>query len=620
MEHADFIHFVRLSEYACAEQPKAYRRNVALFAALGYAWILGCLLVAIALLAWVVPRLIQGQVRYTTLAVLVGAIGIAWGSLRALFVRIQAEPEGVKITPDQAPELFKALNRIQRKVKGPKLDEVYIDSAFNASITQLPKFGLLGGSINRLHLGLPLVMALDVPRLLAVLAHEYGHLRGGHGRFAAWIYRTRLSWTQLNDSLADDSIANVATQFFLNWYVPRFVAKTFALARQDEYEADRIAAKLYGSDAISSALVEIDVKGSWLQADFWPTHWQNAARHATPVGPFKAMRHLLTHAPDNAFAQDMLKQALKRLSQVDDTHPVMKERIEALNRKPALPDWSTHGAVILLGQQLEPLIAHFDKQWCRDNANDWKAHHTRMNKLAERVQQWQARGADTLSVDDLVQWAYAQRRLDRKVNVQGLFEQAVASNPTHAAALQGLVWSLDSAERPRKLALLEQLWQASDNHHHWAARYAIGELEAQQASDGQLPPALKLWRQRLKDTQAKEGQVWEELTTPPWFSNTARHDLNDTELEQVREGLQAHTAIARAWLVRKRVSCWSQRRAYLMFVELPKLNDAQRYALCRSLEQQLDLPGPALVLWAGHDPTLQDIQRSANEPIHTGRT
>ena len=67
MEHADFIHFVRLSEYACAAQPKTYRRNVALFAALGYAWIVGCLLVAMALLAWVVPRLIQGHVRYTTL-------------------------------------------------------------------------------------------------------------------------------------------------------------------------------------------------------------------------------------------------------------------------------------------------------------------------------------------------------------------------------------------------------------------------------------------------------------------------------------------------------------------------------------------------------------------------
>ena len=37
MEHADFIHFVRLSEYACAEQPKAYSRNVGLCDWVGYA-------------------------------------------------------------------------------------------------------------------------------------------------------------------------------------------------------------------------------------------------------------------------------------------------------------------------------------------------------------------------------------------------------------------------------------------------------------------------------------------------------------------------------------------------------------------------------------------------------
>lgn len=616
MEHADFIHFVRLSEYACAEHPKTYRRNVALFAALGYAWVAACLLVATGLLWWVVPKLLSGHVRYTTLAVAVGALGLGWSSLRALFVRFDSQADGVKITAEQAPELFKALARIQRKVKGPKLDEVYINGDFNASITQLPRFGLLGGSVNRLHLGLPLVLALDVPRVLSVLAHEYGHLRGGHGRFAAWIYRTRLSWAQLNDNLADDSVATAATQFFLKWYVPRFVAKTFALARQDEYEADRIAAKLYGADAMSSALVEIDIKASWLQADFWPSHWQNARQHATPVGPFRAMRHLLVAPPEAGFAQDTLKQSLKRLSQVDDTHPVLKERVEALQRKPAIPAWSRHGAAILLGPQLEPLVAHFDKQWCRDHASDWKAHHTRMTRLAEQIQSWQAR-QDTLGVDEWVQWAQAQRRLDRRVDVQPLYEHAVQRQASHPKALQGLVLSLGTDERSRKIELLEQLWQASVDHRQWAARHATSELEAQQAMDGLTSPLLKTWRQRVKDIQEQEAEAWNELTTPPWFTQTARHDLNEHELVQARECLQAHASIAKAWLVCKRLPSWPQRRAYLMFVDLPRLNDPQRYKLCRLLEQQIDLPGPALVLWAGWDPTLQDIQRSAYEPIHS---
>ena len=38
-----------------------------------------------------------------------------------------------------------------------------------------------------------MMMMLDRRRLLSVLAHEYGHLRGNHGKLSAWIYRTRLS-------------------------------------------------------------------------------------------------------------------------------------------------------------------------------------------------------------------------------------------------------------------------------------------------------------------------------------------------------------------------------------------------------------------------------------------
>ena len=42
MERADFIHLVRLSEQESAQDSKAYRRGVAAFAALGYAWVVGC--------------------------------------------------------------------------------------------------------------------------------------------------------------------------------------------------------------------------------------------------------------------------------------------------------------------------------------------------------------------------------------------------------------------------------------------------------------------------------------------------------------------------------------------------------------------------------------------------
>ena len=44
MERAEFMHLLRLSEQASQEDSARYRRGVWLFAALGYAWVIGCLL------------------------------------------------------------------------------------------------------------------------------------------------------------------------------------------------------------------------------------------------------------------------------------------------------------------------------------------------------------------------------------------------------------------------------------------------------------------------------------------------------------------------------------------------------------------------------------------------
>jgi Zn-dependent protease with chaperone function len=305
VDQADFVHLVRMSEHASADNSRAYRRSVAVFAALGYAWVLGCLGLAAGIVLWVVPQMLQGKFRFAMVWLLLGAAGLLWVSLRALWVRFDA-PEGVEITALEAPELFEALERIRRKIKGPPIHKVTLNDEFNASIQQLPKYGLLGGAVNHLSIGLPLLMALDRPRFLAVLAHEYGHLRGDHGRFAAWIYRTRLSWMRLNHSLADDEgPVAAATQAFMRWYFPRFSAKTFALARQDEYEADRIAGKLLGRDVTAAALAEIEIRGAALQAEFWGNHWCGAAGNPLPVGPYRSMRRFLAEAPDAASKHSM---------------------------------------------------------------------------------------------------------------------------------------------------------------------------------------------------------------------------------------------------------------------------------------------------------------------------
>ena len=616
MDRADFIHLVRLNEHASAEDSAAYRRSVAGFAALGYLWVVGCFVVAVVLLAWTLTAMAHGRVKGFHFVLLVTAGGLLWTSLRALWLRLEP-PQGTAITAADAPALFEALARIRKKTKGPAIDHVLLDSSFNASISQLPRYGLFGGATNYLTIGLPLLLAIDRPRFLAVMAHEYGHLRGGHGQFAAWIYRTRLSWMRLEHGMRDDSgVIAAATQAFLRWYFPRFMAKTFALARQDEYEADRIAGKLLGRDVAGAALTEIAIKGQWLSTAFWPLHWSAAGKSPQPVGPFTAMRTLLSQPLADDFAREALRQSLVQLSDEDDTHPVLRDRLEALKVAKQLPSWSTRPALELLGPSATKWLAHFDREWCRENASDWKLHHAYLQRVQARIDTLTA-SLQRNNADEMTQLGDLQRRLDNKADVRSCYERALQITPGHAGALRGLVNCLPETDFAARIQCLTQLFETSAANKWWACRTAVRMLEKTVAA-GQLDDrALKLWRERLKQADEAEQRAWNEMTDTPCFHSIARHDLNDFERGEFESDMARCKPVQRAWLVRKALKEFSYRRCYIVFVELPGMADEDRYNLCRSLERTLDLPGPALVLWAGHSPTLQEIQKYAFDAVYS---
>ena len=619
MERAQFMHLLRLSEQASAENPGAYRRSVGAFAALGYVWVLGCVAAALALLGFVGWQLLRGgglRGYYVWPVLAAGALLLA--SLRALWLRLDA-PGGEVLRREDAPALFDLIERVRAKVQGPPVHQVRLDGDFNASIVQLPRWGGLGGSVNHLTVGLPLLMALDARRLGAVLAHEYGHLRGGHGRFAAWIYRSRLAWARLHEGLrADPGPAGWATNAFLGWYVPRFSARTFALARQDEYEADLASAQVAGRTAAGAALVEIAVKSAWLNAEFWPAHFRAAATAPTPVGPYSAMRRLLAQAPQTAFAQQALRSALKTLPAVDDTHPGLRDRLEALQAPASLPEaWSTQPAMALLADRRR-WVEKFDHHWCRDHATVWKRRHAYLARVQQRLQQLKA-GAGSASAAQWCEMGGLLLRLDptgRGPEALACFERALTQSPGLALALRGSAATLP-ADAPQRLARLTELHEASPGDRWWAAQQAVALLEPQLAAGTTDLPTLQAWRQRLKAAEQAEQAAWQELTESPFASGAAAHDLNEFELGELRADLAAYPHVAQAWLVRKSIPAFPWRRAYLLVLSLPDLGDEDRFALCRELEHTLDLPGTVLVAWREQADALDDVvRRIARSPTY----
>ena len=365
------------------QQPAAYRRRVVLAALIGYAFILAVvgLLLAIAAVSIVsifYARALAGiEIKIAFIAAVV-----ALGLLRSMAVA-PYRPEGIEVTADDAPALFAMVDHVRGKVGGARIDTIYIDDELNASIAQPARFWLFG-TRNVLTIGLPMMQALSEAELTSVVAHELGHSVGGHGRWAGFVYRVRVRWMQVADRLPNGLVAGLMRRFF-NWYGPWFNAYSFVLARAQEYEADRVSARLATPAVAGSALIRMELQAQRM-GDYWGRVWTES-RHAEIPGamPYGAMPSIFKagDGPDDAW----LAEALAHRTGLDDTHPCLADRLEALPASTGLPvTLERSAAETLLGDRTDQLVARFDSDWWENNGDWWRTRHSQAREEKEELE------------------------------------------------------------------------------------------------------------------------------------------------------------------------------------------------------------------------------------------
>jgi hypothetical protein len=162
---------------------------------------------------------------------------------------------------------------------------------------------------------------------------------------------------------------------FFKWYGPWFNAYSFVLARAQEYEADRVAADLATPAVMGSALVRIE-----LQSHRFSDHWvtvcaQSRAAVAPTAMPYTSMRQKLgtTEGPDEL----RLKRALSEITDLQDTHPSLSDRLSALSASAEVPPPLTENAAqVLLGPLADQMAARFDQDWWAEHQEWWETCHS----------------------------------------------------------------------------------------------------------------------------------------------------------------------------------------------------------------------------------------------------
>lgn len=599
MDQSDYVHLLRQHEQASREQPQQYRRRVLRFAVLGYMAVFLLCLLALAGLVGIAWR--WQQVRFSGWMIWVGiaCLGLLWATVQGLRVPFKL-PDGQVITADDAPELFKGLEKIRSKVRGPRIHQVLVCDDFNAAIIQQPL--LLGlAHRNYLLLGWPLLAALEPKRLFAVVAHEYGHLRGEHGKLSAWIYRTRLAWSRLAQRYDEGSSAVAwLLASFVQWYFPRFDALSFALARQDEYEADRVSARLFGPELTGQTLQEVALKAQWFERDFWRRWWRRALAEDTPeAGPFARMAKELQQPLDEAWQRDALKRELKRLADFHDTHPVLKDRLASLGQGSGLQRLSMGHSLRLLGQARERIALALDAAWWERSRTDWRSHGERLRGLNEQARDMGQRVSE-LTADDWLRWADAVEALSDK-DVSPWLERALLLAPEHPLALRRLVHLHGPKGDARVGPWLETLFQRHPDQAWLAADLAQVWIDACAGLDQPLPAdQRRLWRDRLDSSRALEEQAWEAFNAlVPWAQGLAPQ-LDEAQLRELRGCVLREIDVIAAWVGEHHLDVKPARRHFTIWLECrPGANEAALDAAAQRVYDASDLPGRARVVVLG---------------------
>jgi heat shock protein HtpX len=258
---------------------------------------------------------------------IVGAGAILW----SIIPRVDHfTAPGPVLPPNQHRKLFDTLRDIARATGQEMPSEVYLVPEVNAWVSN--RGGIMGfGGRRVMGLGLPLLQALTVPQLRAVVAHEFGHFYGGDTKLAPWVYKTRIAIGRTLAGLAEHS-SLLQTPFL--WYGMFFLKVSNAVSRRQEFAADALAARVVGSRHLIEGLKLTHSAGLIFSA-YWRSEVMPVLRNGFRPPLAEGFRHFYASPRIAEWASSSVEQELRE-GKADpyDTHPSLPERVAALKQWP----------------------------------------------------------------------------------------------------------------------------------------------------------------------------------------------------------------------------------------------------------------------------------------------
>ncbi len=530
--------------------PSLYRLKVRFLGFSGYAFIFGCLLLTAGLFIAVLLLRPVSQ-----LLLLLGFIFVT--ILRSLWIKI-SPPEGIELDRSQVPELFQEIDKISCDLKSIRIEKVLIDDETNAQASQIPRFGLIGPAKNYLIIGLPLLLSLSPDEFRSVLAHEFGHFSGQHGKFGSWVYRINETWDNLRFNLGSRKLAHAIFGVFFDWFQPRFSAATFVLRRENEHEADSVACQIAGKRAAATALVRIRIVGPLIDQKFWVPYYARVKSEPTP--PEEGLNDLVSFSsggisPD--FSRPLIEKALARKTDYSDTHPCLRERlaemgyrsddeIESLILEVSRP-LSETAAVRFTSRQLDALLKRVNRNLITRISGKWKRNHQYYQDLTVELNELDRR-LDTMPLSQKESLRRAVLISELRSDTESIphLKSHLQKFPDDVECMFLYGQSLLDSEDPEGVGYLRKAMKL-DPRYSVRAIDAIGTFESKRQNEG----ALSTLRDEMYQAQATSDLSRQEARQFRLTDVFYPHGLDTSEVREIVKQFETRDDIKRVYLARK---------------------------------------------------------------------
>ncbi|XWK91394.1 MAG: M48 family metallopeptidase [Phormidium sp.] len=557
MDNQEFNTLIQKLEKYARVNPSGYNLRVALLAALGF----GYIFLVFALLCTIFWVLGLRQISFFLVL-----------AIAQLLYAGFATPKGVELTRQEVPELFAVIDELTTALKTPKFHHILLDTQLNAGVLQVPRFGILfvGWTRNYLFLGLPLMQSLSPEQFRAIIAHELGHLSGNHSRFAGWIYQLRHTWFNLVERFeANGQGGSFLFSKFFNWYAPFFRAYSFVLARNNEYEADRCAAELAGTPNAAQALINLEIKGYYLQEHFWRHFYKQAIdKPEPPDNTVTKMVHELAEPIAESDAKLWLDWGLSEKTNNEDTHPCLCDRLTAFGYLPIgydlplPPPIKQTAAEYFFGESLPDITQRLDEKWQQEIAPFWQLIYQKFQRRLQKLNTLTAK-AKTHSLTIESTWKYAQLTAEFQGNKAAipLYEEVLSQQPQHIAANFSLGQIFLEEEDIRGIKHIETAMERDPELVIYGCKLIYEFLQRQ----GNFTEA-QVYRQRMEENFYADREARKERREISDRTQFLPHDLPEAEIKQITEQISTYPQIKEAYLARKSVTHSPEKPIYILAI------------------------------------------------------